>query len=84
MAEPNRTDEEFVRSLLEDLAEEECPTPEGLPKRTLQKVRASITTRDLLDLSTAVFLLRFCAPILDLVATMIGREPQDDGRTEDE
>jgi hypothetical protein len=84
MAEPQRTDEEFVRGLLEGLAEEECPTPEGLPERAIGKVRASITTRDLLDLSTAVFLLRFCAPILDLIAAMIGREPHDPGRNEDE
>lgn len=85
MAEPTRSDEQVVRDLLEGLRAEERSAPEGLPERTVQKVRASITARDLLDLSTWVFVLRFCAPILDLIATMLGRTPtQPDRRNEDE
>jgi len=85
MAEPTRSDEEVVRDLLEGLAAEDRAAPEGLPEKTLQKVRASVTSRDLLDLSTAVFVLYFCAPLLDLVAAMLGRTlPQKDRRNEDE
>jgi hypothetical protein len=85
MAEPTRSDEEVVRDLLEGLAAEEQTAPDGLTDKTIQKVRASITTRDLLDLSTVVFLLRFCAPLLDLVAAMLGQTlPRTDRRNEDE
>lgn len=85
MPEPTRSDEAVVRDLLAGLGADEQAAPEGLSERTVQKVRASITTRDLLDLSTVVFLLRFCAPILDLIATMLGRTPpQQDRRNEDE
>ena len=85
MAEPSRSDEQVVRDLLAGLAAEETRAPEGLPERTVQRVRTSITARDLLDLSTWVFVLRFCAPLLDLIATMLGRSvPQTDRRNEDE
>jgi len=85
MPEPTRSDEEVVRDLLQGLGAEEQPAPEGLPEKTLQKVRASLTARDLLDLSTAVFVLRFCAPLLDLVAAMLGQTlPPTDRRNEDE
>lgn len=85
MPDPNRSDEEVVRDLLAGLAAEEPRAPEDLPQRTAQRVRTSITARDLLDLSTWVFVLRFCAPILDLIATMLGRStPEPDRRNEDE
>ena len=85
MAEPTRSDEEVVRDLLEGLGAEERTAPEGLPDKTLRKVRASLTARDLLDLSTLVFVLRFCAPLLDLLAALLGRTlPQSDRRNEDD
>lgn len=85
MPEARRPDTEVVDELLEGLRAEQVSAPPDLPQRTMRRVRASITARDLLDLSTAVFLLRFCAPILDLVAAMLGwHEANEDRRSNDE
>lgn len=74
MPEMPRPDEEVAAELLDALREEEAAPPADLPRRAIQKVQASITARDLIDLTTVVFVLRFCAPIIDLVATMFGRD----------
>lgn len=74
MAEPDRPDEEIADELLQILRGDEADAPADLPDRAIQKVRASITGRDLIDLTTVVFLLRFCAPLLDLLAAFFGHD----------
>jgi hypothetical protein len=74
MAEPHRPDEDVARDLLEPLRDEEPEAPADLPEKTIRKVRASLTARDLVDLTTFVFVLKFCAPLIDLIAAMFGRE----------
>ncbi len=88
MANEPRPDEEIAEELLEVLRDDASETPPDLPDKTIRKVRALITTRDLIDLTTFVFILRFCAPLVDLIVAMLGgeseptnREPND-GRPE--
>lgn len=50
---------------------EEVP-PARLAERAIGLARAEITARDLIDLTTMVFVLRFCVPLLDLVAGLFG------------
>ncbi len=78
MASDPRPDEQVAEELLELLREDASETPEDLPEKTIQKVRALITTRDLIDLTTLVFVLRFCAPLIDLIAALLGHEPEQD------
>ena len=73
-----RPDEQVAADLLELLQEEVTETPSDLPDRTIRQVRASITTRDLIDLTTFVFIARFCGPIIDLIAGMLGAAPPGD------
>jgi hypothetical protein len=69
---PERPDEAVAEEILQVLRGDESPPPGDLEVKTLRKVHALITTRDLIDLTTFVFLLRFCAPLLDLVAALFG------------
>ncbi len=73
MVEPQRSDEAVVEELLETLRGDEPEAPADLPAKTIRKVQAAMTTRDLIDLTTVVFVLRFCAPFLDLIAAFFGR-----------
>ncbi|MEM7410985.1 MAG: hypothetical protein AAF430_12175 [Myxococcota bacterium] len=77
MSDPIRPDEEVAGELLELLRADQPDPPGNLAEKTKQKVRASITSRDLIDLTTIVFVLRFCAPLMDLVAALFGVESQD-------
>lgn len=70
----DRHDEELARELLGILSEDLSEPPDGLTDRTIRKVEAELTSRDLLDLTTLVFLTSFCAPILDLFASFFGHE----------
>ena len=83
MAEPNRPDEELVEELLSVLREDAPDASEDLADKTMRKVRATLTARDLIDLSTIVFVLRFCAPMLDLFASFFPK-PLDDRSSNDE
>ena len=74
MADPIRQDEEVVEELLGLLREDDPETPEDLPDKTIRAVRAAITSRDLVDLTTSVFVLQFCAPLLDLIASLLGQD----------
>lgn len=78
MSAPDRQDEQIAEELLEILREDEPGIPANLHGKTLTKVRAAVTMRDLVDLTTLVFVLRFCAPIIDLIAAMFGVEPSRD------
>jgi len=68
-------DDAFVRELLGSLDDDRPEAPEALPDRTIRKVQATLTSRDLIDLTTFVFLMRFCAPLLDLLAAFFGHDP---------
>ena len=74
MAEPIRQDEEVVEELLGLLRDDDPDTPPDLPGKTLKAVRAAITSRDLVDLTTSVFVLSFMAPLLDLIASLLGQD----------
>ena len=81
-----RQDEELARDLLSILRDDSASPPSELPDRTIRKVQNELTTRDLIDLTTFVFLMRFCAPLLDLVAAFFGHDPaaHHDRRIDDE
>ncbi len=74
MAEPIRQDDEVVEDLLGVLREDDPGTPPDLPDKTIRAVRAAITSRDLVDLTTSVFVLSFMAPLLDLIASLLGQD----------
>ena len=68
-------DEQIARDLLRILQEDAPEEPEALPERTIRKVQNELTSRDLIDLTTFVFLTRFCAPLLDLIVALFGHDP---------
>ena len=68
-------EDDFLQALLRPLDRDAPEVPEGLPDRTIRKVQAELTSRDLIDLTTFVFLMRFCAPLLDLLAAFFGHDP---------
>ncbi|HPG26639.1 MAG TPA: hypothetical protein PLW10_13465 [Myxococcota bacterium] len=80
MASDERDDEAIARELLGLLGDEDVDAPASLPDRAIRKVQAELTGRDLIDLTTFVFLVRFCAPILDLFAAFFGHDPKAAGR----
>lgn len=84
MAHPEPSDEEVAALLLQSLREDEAASPADLPERTLRKVRSSVTFRDLIDLTTFVFIAQFCAPLIDLVAALFGVESSTHRRDHDE
>ena len=77
MTEPLRQDEEVAEELLHALREEEPETPSNLPYDTIRAVKSLLTARELIDMTTLVFLMRFCVPVLDMVIAIIGGEPED-------
>lgn len=82
----DQRDEDVARDLLAVLLEDQEPPPEELPDRTIRKVQSELTSRDLIDLTTFVFLMRFCAPLLDLIVALFGVDPENltDRRNEHE
>ena len=70
-------DEDIARDLLAILIDDDDAAPSELPDRTIRKVQSELTSRDLIDLTTFVFLMRFCAPLLDLIAALFGAEPEE-------
>lgn len=78
MSAGERQDEDLARDLLSVLQGDESTPPDALPDRTIRKVQAELTSRDLIDLTTFVFLMRFCAPLLDLIAAFLGQDPGTD------
>jgi len=82
VAVDDRHDEDVAQELLGLLAQDRSDAPAQLPDRTIRKVQAELTSRDLIDLTTFVFLMRFCAPLLDLLAAFFGHDPAGrDGTT---
>jgi hypothetical protein len=86
MSAEDRQDEDLARDLLSILQDDRSATPDALPDRTIRNVQNQLTSRDLIDLTTFVFLMRFCAPLLDLIAAFFGQDPgpENDRRTNDE
>jgi hypothetical protein len=83
MFDDDQHDEELARELLGILSDDFSEPPDELPDRTIRKIEAELTSRDLLDLTTFVFLMSFCAPILDLFAAFFGYDiPRRDGMTD--
>lgn len=82
MGETSDADQQFIADLLGELRHETPLVPPDLSTRAIRKVQTLITARDLLDLTTVVFLLRVCAPLMDLVAAALGADDQrnDKGR----
>ena len=75
MAVDDRPPEDVAEELLGLLRDDPSDAPAELPDRTIRKVQAELTSRDLIDLTTFVFLMRFCAPLLDLLAAFFGHDP---------
>ena len=75
MAFEDQRDEEVAEELLGLLHSDRSEPPAALPDRAIRKVQAELTSRDLIDLTTFVFLMRFCAPLLDLFAAFFGYDP---------
>lgn len=78
-----RSDEEVVDELLGPLRDEAPSAPDELSDKTIRKVQTAITGRDLVDLVTVVFLVRFCAPLIDLIAALFGHTPDREDRRQD-
>ena len=78
-----RLNEELAEELLGALRDDEPEAPVDLSGKTIQRVNSLLTARDLIDLTTIVFVLQFFAPILDLIAAMIGRDLRDTHRTDE-
>jgi hypothetical protein len=78
-----RLDEELAEQLLGTLRDDEPEAPPDLPGKTIQRINSLLTARDLIDLTTVVFVLQFFAPILDLIAAMIGRDLSETRRTDE-
>ena len=65
--------EQTAYDLLEPLRIEHAPPDESaLVEETMRRVRSEITLHEVMDLFTSTFVLRFFAPVLDLVATGLG------------
>ena len=80
-------EDDFMREFLTALEGDHSEPPVELSDRTIRKVRAQLTGRDLIDLTTIVFIMRFCAPLLDLLAAFFGHNPvahDDDSRPQNE
>jgi len=85
MSEADRyDDEEVVEELLSSLRDETPEAPPDLPDKTIRQVRALLTSRDLIDLSTFVFIAQFCAPLMDLIAALFGIEVGTDDRSNED
>jgi len=53
--------------------EQAAPDESVLVEATMRRVHSEITLHEVLDLFTSTFVLRFCAPVLDLVASGLGK-----------
>ena len=65
--------EQAAYELLEPLRTEQITPDESvLVEATMRRVHSEITLHEVLDLFTSTFVLRFFAPVLDLVAASLG------------
>jgi hypothetical protein len=70
--------EQEAHDLLEPLrAEEVVPDESALVAATMRRVHSEITLHEVVDLFTSTFVLRFFAPVLDLVAAGLGNLSQE-------
>jgi hypothetical protein len=74
--------EQAAYDLLEPLrAERVAPDEPALVGAAMRRVHSEITLHEVLDLFTSTFLLRFFAPVLDLVAAGLGNRSAEGDRT---
>lgn len=73
MASSDRWDDPVDLEALLREGDEEV-VPDDLPEKTIRKVHSLLTLRDLIELTTGVFILQFFAPILDLIAAALGHD----------
>jgi hypothetical protein len=65
--------EQAAHELLEPLrVEQVAPDESALVEATMRRVHSEITLHEVVDLFTSTFVLRFFAPVLDLVASGLG------------
>jgi len=65
--------EQAAHELLEPLRiEQAAPDESALVEATMRRVHSEITLHEVVDLFTSTFVLRFFAPVLDLVAAGLG------------
>ena len=65
--------EQAAHELLEPLRiEQVAPDESDLVEATMRRVHSEITLHEVVDLFTSTFVLRFFAPVLDLVAGGLG------------
>ena len=65
--------EKAAHELLEPLRiEQVAPDESALVEATMRRVHSEITLHEVVDLFTSTFVLRFFAPVLDLVAAGLG------------
>jgi hypothetical protein len=73
MSDDREAWEQAAYDLLEPLRTEEVPPDESaLVEATMRRVHSEITLHEVVDLFTSTFVLRFFAPVLDLVAAGLG------------
>lgn len=77
-----RDDPVDLEALLREGDDDEVPN--DLPEKTIRKVHSLLTLRDLIELTTGVFILQFFAPILDLIAAALGQDRVDESGKSDE
>jgi hypothetical protein len=64
--------------LLEPLrSEQAAPDESALVEATMRRVHSEITLHEVVDLFTSTFVLRFFAPVLDLVAAGLGNRSRE-------
>ena len=73
MPEAHEAWEQAAYDLLEPLRiEQVAPDESALVEATMRRVHSEITLHEVVDLFTSTFVLRFFAPVLDLVAAGLG------------
>ena len=73
MSDDREAWEQAAYDLLEPLRiEEVAPNESVLVEETMRRVHSEITLHEVVDLFTSTFVLRFFAPVLDLVAAGLG------------
>jgi hypothetical protein len=73
--------EQAAYELLEPLrVEQVTPDESVLVETTMRRVHSEITLHEVVDLFTTTFVLRFFAPVLDLVAAGLGNLSREGDR----
>lgn len=71
--------EQAAAEILAPLRADESELPDGLSARAMDRIYLSISSKEVIDLMTSVFVLNVCAPTLDLLIQLIA--PNNNGGT---